>query len=75
MVPADAHLPAGELDQACDVALRALSEGKQIRSARCVNYVREFRERLIMGGNSRSAPEFHQQAATVRLWRIASWPC
>jgi hypothetical protein len=74
MVLADAHLAAGELEQACDVALRALSEGEQIRSARCVSYVREFRERLAMAGNSRWAAEFREQAATSRLWRIPSRP-
>jgi transcriptional regulator with XRE-family HTH domain len=74
MVLADAHLAAGELEQACDAALMALSQGEQIRSARCVSYVREYRERLTMAGNSRIAAEFREQAATSRLWRIASRP-
>jgi hypothetical protein len=61
MVLADAHLAAGELEQACGAALTALSEGEEIRSARCVSYVREFRERLTMAGNSR------HHAAAVRI--------
>lgn len=74
MVLADAHLAAGDLEQACSVTLRALTEGEQIRSARCVNYLREFRERLVKVSNSRSAADFHEQAANSRLWRIASRP-
>src|ERR1019366_411471 len=72
MVLADAHLDAGELEQACSVALTALTAGKQIRSARCVNYLREFRQRLATAGNNRSAAEFRERAASSRLWRIAS---
>jgi transcriptional regulator with XRE-family HTH domain len=74
MVLADAYLASGEIEQACGVALRALSDGEQIRSARCVNYVRDFRERLTMASSSRSAAEFYEQAAASRLWRIASRP-
>jgi transcriptional regulator with XRE-family HTH domain len=72
MVLADAHLAVGELEQACGVALKALKEGDQIRSARCVNYLREFRERLALSGNSSQAAEFREEAANSRLWRIAS---
>jgi hypothetical protein len=46
MVLADAHLAAGDLEQASATALRALTEGKLIRSARCVNYLRDFRQHL-----------------------------
>ena len=46
MVLADAYLAAGELEQACHVCLRALTAGEQIRSARCVRYLREFRHHL-----------------------------
>jgi tetratricopeptide (TPR) repeat protein len=74
MVLADAHLASGELEQACAVALKALTEGEQIRSARCVGYLREFRKRLATTGNSRLAIEFREQAARSRLWRIASRP-
>lgn len=72
MVLADAHLASGDLEQACSVALRALAQGEQIRSARCVSYLREFRRKLTDLGNSQAAAEFHQQAVSSRLWRIAS---
>jgi transcriptional regulator with XRE-family HTH domain len=74
IVLADAHLAAGELEHACSVALKALTAGEQIRSARCVNYLREFGERLAMTGNNRATAEFLEQAASSRLWRIASRP-
>lgn len=74
MVLADAYVDAGELEQACSVALSALTAGEQIRSARCVNYLREFRQRLTAAGNSRPAADFYDQAASSRLWRIASRP-
>jgi hypothetical protein len=72
MVLADAHLAAGELEQACNVALKALTAGEQIRSARCIGYLREFGQRLAKAGTSHPAAEFHEQAASSRLWRIAS---
>ncbi len=46
MVLADAHLAAGELEQACATALRALTDGELIRSARCVRYLGEFQRHL-----------------------------
>ena len=42
LVLANAHLAAGDTEQACTVALHALTAGEQIRSARCVSYLREF---------------------------------
>jgi len=72
IILADAHMAAGEAEQACGVALKALAAGEQIRSARCVNYLREFRQRLVRAGDSRAVVEFHEQASTSRLWRIAS---
>jgi hypothetical protein len=74
VVLADAHLAAGELEQACGVALNALTAGEQIRSARCVNYLREFRQRLAGVGDNAAAAEFYEQASSSRLWRIASRP-
>lgn len=72
VVLADAHLAAGELEQACGVALNALTAGEQIRSARCVNYLREFRQRLVTAGESLAAAEFYEHARASRLWRIAT---
>ena len=74
MVLADSYLDAGDREQACSVALNALSAGEQIRSARCVKYLREFHQRLTTGGMSRSVAGFSEQAAGSRLWRIATSP-
>jgi hypothetical protein len=71
---ADAYLDAGDREQACSVALKALTAGEQIRSARCIKYVREFHQRLIKGGTSLAAAEFYEQALSSRLWRIAAQP-
>jgi len=72
MVLADAYLGAGELEQAGKVALRALTLGEQLRSARCVSYLREFHQRLTDIGKSAELSNFYEQAAGSRLWRIAS---
>jgi tetratricopeptide (TPR) repeat protein len=74
MVLADAHLAAGDAGQACAVALQALTAGEQIRSGRCIGYLREFRQRLTALGISRSADDFEEQAIRSRLWRIAAQP-
>jgi hypothetical protein len=74
MVLADAYLAAGELEQACGTALVALTAGEQIRSGRCVNYLREFGAHLARAGNTASVTDFRQQALGSRLWRIASRP-
>ncbi len=74
MVLADAQLAAGDLEQACNVALRALAAGEQIRSARCINYLREFRQHLTRAANTTLAVEFSEQARASRLWRIACRP-
>jgi hypothetical protein len=72
IVLADAHLAAGEVEQACSVALKALGAGEQIRSARCVNYLREFGQRLAAIGQCAGVTEFHEEAGNSRLWRIAT---
>jgi hypothetical protein len=74
MVLADAYLEAGELEQACAVALDALKVGEQLRSARCVNYLREFTSRLDVAGKAVGVADFQEQASEYRLWRIASQP-
>jgi transcriptional regulator with XRE-family HTH domain len=73
IVLADAHLAAGDIEQACNVTLCALSAGEQIRSARCVSYLREFMGHLP-AGNGRILADFREQAAESRLWRIAAQP-
>jgi transcriptional regulator with XRE-family HTH domain len=74
MVLADSYLAAGEAEQACEVALVALSAGEQIRSGRCVNYLREFREHLVMAEGTAAVRNFGEQAMQSRLWRIAASP-
>jgi hypothetical protein len=74
MVLADAYLDGGEVEKACSVALDALNLGEQLRSARCVSYLREFRERLINAGPTTETSDFDEHARTSRLWRIASLP-
>ena len=58
IVLADARLAAGDIEQACTVTLHALNAGEQIRSARCVSYLREFIGHLpprATGGSRSSA--------------------
>jgi transcriptional regulator with XRE-family HTH domain len=73
IVLADAHIASGEVEQACEVALKALASGEQIRSARCISYLREFQQRLAHASDSRVAAEFGERASGLRLWRIASY--
>jgi transcriptional regulator with XRE-family HTH domain len=73
IVLADAHLRAGDIEQACTVTLHALGGGEQIRSARCVSYLREFMGHLP-ATESRALADFREQAAESRLWRIAARP-
>ena len=74
MVLADAHLAAGDLEQACATALRALTAGELIRSGRCVNYLREFGQHLTRAAGTTLVTDFQEQARESRLWRIASRP-
>lgn len=73
IVLADAHLANGDIEQACDVTLRVLTAGEQIRSARCVSYLREFMSHLP-ARDGQALADFHEQAAESRLWRIAARP-
>jgi hypothetical protein len=66
-----AAIRVGEAEQACAVVLGALSDGDQIRSARCVSYLHEFGKHLPASAGGAIA-EFREQASGSRLWRIAS---
>ncbi len=68
MVLADAHLRAGDVEEACRVMLDALDLGEQLRSARCVSYLREFRTSLAPHAKNSAVRELHDQAAEHRLW-------
>ena len=63
IVLADAHLRAGDVDEACRVALDALDLGEQLRSGRCVSYLRDFRTAL------KPARELAARTRTARTGR------
>jgi hypothetical protein len=71
IVLADAYRAAGAPEQACGTAPIALMTGEQIRSGRCVNYLREFRDHLARIEGATAVLEFKEQALGSRLWRIA----
>ena len=71
MVLADAHLRAGDADEACHVALDALRLGEQLKSARCVSYVREFSAGLDNIGHAPLVRDFTDQATEFTLWKQA----
>ncbi|MEU6174992.1 hypothetical protein ABZ832_24175 [Streptantibioticus parmotrematis] len=68
MVLADAHLHADDPEEACRVALDALDLGEQLKSARCVAYLAEFRRHLGKFQTSPAVREFQEQAREHRLW-------
>jgi len=72
MVLADAHLDHGDPEPACTVALQALTIGDQLKSARCAQYVTEFRGRLAKAGRASITRRFAEQAAGHRLWQPAT---
>lgn len=77
MVLADARLDAGEHEEGCRVTMQALKLGEQLRSARCVEYLREFRAKLPRY-DSAAVREFHDQAAGSPLWEQSlrsQWGC
>lgn len=59
VVLASARLGLGELDQACALGAEAAQQSTEIRSARAVDYVRDFERRL----------EPYREAAAVRNYR------
>lgn len=69
MVQADAYLGQGEIGRGFEIALNALQLGEGLKSARCVQYVREFQGRITDG--VKRAAEFRvfaEQARGFRLW-------
>ncbi|MGX1269526.1 regulator [Streptomyces phaeoluteigriseus] len=59
VVLATARLGLGELDQACQIAAEAAGQAAEMRSARAVEYVRDFERRL----------EPYRDAAPARVYR------
>jgi tetratricopeptide (TPR) repeat protein len=72
MVLADAHLRAGDIEQACNVALDALQLGEQLKSARCAGYLREFQADMRQAGSTRAVRDFTEQARASALWQQAA---
>lgn len=71
MVLADAHLRAGDVEEACRVALDALDPGEQLKSDRCISYLAEFRRDLSAVGPSAAACDLAEEAREHRLWSAA----
>ncbi len=71
MVLADA-CAGQDPEQACHAALTALSNGRALSSARCVAYVRDFRQRLDRFGDLPAVRDFRDQAAQFALWTKAA---
>ncbi|MFD9133670.1 hypothetical protein ACFVZA_14795 [Streptomyces bottropensis] len=72
MVQAEAYLNQGEIGRGFEIAVGALSLGEGLKSARCVQYVREFQGRVT--NHMRRAAEFRdfaEQARAFRLWQQA----
>jgi hypothetical protein len=70
MVQAEVYINQGEIERGCEIAKAALHLGEGLKSARCVQYVREFRERV--SPTMRGAVEFRafvEEAHTFRLWQ------
>jgi hypothetical protein len=68
MVLADSLADQDNPEQACDAALDALHIGEALTSARCVAYVREFRQRLYRFDGNPAVRDFREQAAGHTLW-------
>ncbi|MFD5570371.1 hypothetical protein [Streptomyces cadmiisoli] len=71
MVLADAHLRAGDVEEACRVALDAMDLGEQLKSARCISYLADFRQNLTAAGPSAAARDLAEEAREHRLWVAA----
>ncbi len=56
------------------MALDALDLGEQLRSARCVSYLSEFRTALVPHAGSATVRDLAAQAAEHRIWQAAAGP-
>lgn len=72
MVLADSLLDRGEPEQACRAAMQALTLGRQLKSARCVAYLGEFRTRLDRFNGNATVVDFLDQARSHRLWQLSA---
>lgn len=72
VVLADAQLDHDEPERACRTMHAALALGQQLRSARSVTYVAEFRKRLPRFAGTQAVLDLADQAADSRLWLAAA---
>ncbi|WP_163513307.1 XRE family transcriptional regulator [Fodinicola acaciae] len=70
MVLADAHLAAGDREQAQAIALKGIEVGEYLKSARTTTYLREFRARLE-ASSSTVDTDFVDALSGSNLWRRA----
>lgn len=68
MVHATARLDAGDLAEACSLALNALTIGRDVESARCVAYVSDFRVKLEAHSGHRAVLDFAAEAERFPMW-------
>jgi hypothetical protein len=70
MVQAEAYINQGEIGRGFHIALSALQLSEGLKSARCIQYVREFKGRVTDGmRRSTEFREFEEQARGFRLWK------
>jgi hypothetical protein len=75
MVLATGHLDAGgsraDVEEACRVARSALQIGAHVRSARCLEYVSQFRSALKPFASHRAVLDLSEEAAGHPLWQAS----
>ncbi|MFJ8010231.1 hypothetical protein [Streptomyces fagopyri] len=70
MVQAEAYINQGEASRGFEIALSGLHLGEGLKSARCVQYVREFQGRITVGMQQAAEfRDFTEQARGLRLWQ------
>jgi len=62
----------GDLDSACAAAAEAVAAGSQLRSARCVRYVADFRRELAPHGQPAVVRDLNESLEGNPLWVAAS---
>jgi tetratricopeptide (TPR) repeat protein len=72
MVLAAGHLGTGDIEKACDTTRRALSVGTNVKSARAVDYLRQFRSKLAQHGANDAVVALSADAADAPLWRATA---
>ncbi len=71
MVRTHAYLDSDDPESACAAARVALGAGDQLKSARCAQYVADFRTRLARFSGVRVVNELMEEVADRRLWQRA----